>query len=274
MKTFAEAALASGLCVGELPDGTPFSLQTSDVYNLPPVGFDDPTHNPDGTLKDPSIPGPAWPASRRPYMARVFGQGFADLPFGYRLRSGDGGGAEGIPSIKIWGPAHGMDAGYVMTAADAFLVATFKRLSDDIDKANGTDRSTPLTQAEEDVVAWRKLGGVQTGFQSAEAWAAAGRPTAPAPAHSEAAVDHQAVISASPPVVPPHVLAAPADIHAAANAAWGVDWPMMRPGMIAGSHGSVTIAPPVRQAILVTLYPRYIALAKAGLIGADGKLVG
>jgi hypothetical protein len=116
------------------------------------------------------------------------------------------------------------------------------------------------------------------------AWAAflAGKgapPPSPAPPSSmphatESAADHQAIVTAAPPILPPHIVAAPADIHALVGAAWQLDWPLMRPALIAAGHGTLVIAPPVRQAILAAVYPRYVALAQAGLIGADGRLAG
>jgi hypothetical protein len=76
----------------------------------------------------------------------------------------------------------------------------------------------------------------------------------------------------SPIAAHPAVQVAHPDARAAANAAWLLDWPIMRPALIAAGHGAVAVSPSVRQAILAPVYPRYVALAQAGLIGADGKL--
>ena len=101
------------------------------------------------------------------------------------------------------------------------------------------------------------------------------QPTAAELAAVEASADHHAVVSGTGPSaigIQAQVAAAPADVHAAASAAWQIDWPIMRPTLIAAGHGTLVVSPPLRQSILAAIYPRYVALAQAGLIGADGKL--
>src|ERR1700688_1368949 len=109
-KTLAQVVLDNGLGSGQLPDGSTFSLLTPDIYPWPEL--------PAGTPPDPVH---AWQDVQKDYMARIFGDGFANLPFGYTL-PGAPSGAEAIAKITpAWLVSMGMDPNYQENNADNFL---------------------------------------------------------------------------------------------------------------------------------------------------------
>jgi len=296
-KTLGQAAFDAGLLVLTLWDPDPNSPNRRPgkrvaalkppTYPMPPQDASTSAsgvRNADGTLVDPSKIPPAFEGERKRWWADFMGVEVANLPESFDYLTADqapGFEQESFVVPPAWRAAHGMDPAWVPDAAGTdvtlgrFFGPLYRELQPEQIAARAGAAAAGLSQADQDLVAWRKLGGVATGYPSPEAWAAAGRPTAPLAHATEAAADHQAISTGTGAVVPlpPVPPALHPDVHAAAGAAWGVDWPLIRPALIAAGHGTLVIAPPVRQAILAAIYPRYIALAQAGLIGADGKLV-